>query len=159
VELRDPSGKTVLRYSDLFVVDATGRPFPSRLGVEAGSLSIRVDDAGAAYPVTVDPLIWGLRSKLLAADGAAGDNFGWSVAASGDTAVIGAFNDDDNGSGSGSAYVFVRSGVSWTQQQKLLPKDGAVGDAFGLSVAMSGDTAIIGAYHDDDNGSGAGWLR
>ena len=59
-------------------------------------------------------------AKLLATNGAASDSFGTSVALSGDYALVGARWDDDNGSNSGSAYVFVRSGSSWSQQAKLL---------------------------------------
>jgi len=94
--------------------------------------------------------------KLLASDGAASDYFGWSVAISGDTAVVGAYNDDDKGSNSGSAYVFVRSGDTWTQQAKLLASDSAAYDYFGWSVAVSGDTAVVGAYMDDDKGNNSG---
>lgn len=90
--------------------------------------------------------------KLLAADGAAGDQFGYSVALSGDTAVIGArFDDDDvNGLESGSTYVFTRSGTEWSQQAKLTDADGAAGDHFGGKVAISGNTAVIGARLVDD---------
>ena len=78
-------------------------------------------------------------AKLLASDGAAYDYFGRSVALSGDYALVGAYKDNDNGSWSGSAYVFVRSGTSWSQQAKLLASDGAAVDFFGYSVALSGD--------------------
>jgi prepilin-type N-terminal cleavage/methylation domain-containing protein len=84
-------------------------------------------------------------AKLLAGDGAASDKFGYSVSISGDTAMIGADDDDDNGSSSGSAYVFTRSGTSWTQEAKLLASDGAANDFFGRSVSISGGTAVIGA--------------
>jgi len=94
--------------------------------------------------------------KLAASDGAAEDFFGLSVAISGDTAVVGVPNDDDNGSNSGSAYVFVRNGSSWIQQAKLTPVDGAEGDNFGYSVAISGDTVVIGATSEDENGSDSG---
>ena len=57
---------------------------------------------------------------------------------------------------SGSAYVFVRSGTTWSQQLKLIPSDGAEGDIFGFGVAVSGDTAAVGAPRDDDNGSSSG---
>jgi hypothetical protein len=95
--------------------------------------------------------------KLLAGDGAAGDYFGASVAVSGNTAIIGAYGDDDKGSGSGTAYVFVRAADgTWSQQAKLTADDGASWDVFGCSVAVSGDTAVIGAYADDDKGSASG---
>ncbi|MCK9516986.1 MAG: FG-GAP repeat protein, partial [Ottowia sp.] len=98
--------------------------------------------------------------KLVPSDGAADDWFGYSVAISADgyTAIVGAYKDDDLGTDSGSAYIFTRSGTTWTQQTKLLASDGAAGDSFGFSVAISGDgnTAIVGAYGDDDKGSTSG---
>ena len=95
-------------------------------------------------------------AKLLASDGADGDLFGIAAAVSPDTAVVGAYLDDDTGSNFGSAYVFVRSGTTWTQQAKLVASDGAVDDQFGFSVAVSGDTAVVGAPFDDDSGSSSG---
>jgi len=95
-------------------------------------------------------------AKLVASDGAMGDIFGYSVALSGDTAVIGAYYVDDNGTDSGSAYSFRFNGSTWVQEAKLLASDGAAGDYFCFSVAISGDTAVIGAYGDDDKGSRSG---
>ena len=85
------------------------------------------------------------QAKLTASDGAPKDWFGWSVSVSGDTAVVGALYDDDNGFHSGSVYVFVRAGSTWTEQAKLTASDGAGGDQFGLSVSVDGDTAVVGA--------------
>ncbi|MEA1966066.1 MAG: FG-GAP repeat protein, partial [Euryarchaeota archaeon] len=82
--------------------------------------------------------------KLTASDGAAGDFFGYSVAISGDYAVVGAREDDDAGSASGSAYIFKRDGTVWTEQAKITASDGAAGDLFGMSVAISGDYAVVG---------------
>ena len=95
-------------------------------------------------------------ARLLASDGATGDNFGWSASVSGDTAVVGACRDDDNGSDSGSAYVYVRSGSAWSEQAKLTASDAAADDYFGYSVSVSGDSAVVGAHCDDDNGSNSG---
>ena len=96
-------------------------------------------------------------SKLTASDAAAGDLFGYSVSLSGDRALVGA-NLAENGGGvdSGSAYVFERSGTTWSQQQKLTADDAAADDRFGFSVSVSGDTALVGAYLDDDGGSSSG---
>ena len=94
--------------------------------------------------------------KLTAADGAASDYFGRSVSISGDYAVVGALRDDDNGNASGSAYVFKRTGTTWTQESKLLASDGTADDLFGSSVSISGDYAVVGAFRDDDNGSSSG---
>ena len=92
------------------------------------------------------------QAKLLATDGAAYDYFGWSVALSGDYALVGANGDDDNGASSGSAYVFVRSGRKWSQQAKMLMNDGATDDRFGSSVSVSGGMALVGAHLHDDRG-------
>jgi len=98
--------------------------------------------------------------KLTASDGAVGDFFGWSVSISDDglTAIVGALYDDDNGSNSGSAYVYKYINASWSQTQKLTASDGVAGDFFGRSVSISGDglTAIVGANGDDDRGSNSG---
>ena len=113
-------------------------------------------DSGSAYVFTRSGTSWSEQAKLTAADGAAGDEFGYSVAILGDTAVIGAARDDDKGKDSGSAYVFTRSGTSWSQQAKLTAADGAAGDVFSISVALSGDTAVIGADLNDEKGDNSG---
>ena len=117
---------------------------------------IRGVNVGAAYVFTRSGQSWHQQAKLTADDGAAKDEFGGKVALSGDTAVIGAIFQDDKGDNSGSAYVFTRSGTTWSQQVKLTAADGAEGDAFGQSIALSGDTVVIGAPHDDDKGNDAG---
>ncbi len=102
---------------------------------------------GAAYIFTCsgNPCIWRQQQELIAADGARGDVFGYSVAVSGNTAIIGAIG--KNSSLGGTAYVYRCSGIpcTWTLQQKLIPSDGASGDVFGTRVALSGTTAVIGA--------------
>lgn len=65
-------------------------------------------------------------------------------------------DDDDNGGDSGSAYLYTRSNGVWSEQAKLLPSDGAVNDRFGVSVSVSGNTAVIGNARDDDNGGDSG---
>jgi hypothetical protein len=110
-------------------------------------------DAGSAYVFGRSGGSWSLQAKLTAADGEASDDFGISVSLSGDgsTALVGAFFEDTPAANTGCAYVFVRSGSSWTQQAKLTVADGAVGDYFGCSDSLSGDgnTALVGAYNDD----------
>ncbi len=81
---------------------------------------------------------------------ATNDSFGWSVTISGNRIVVGAPTDDIGSNfNQGSAYVFVRSGVTWIQQQKLTANDGAAEDLFGRSVAISGYEVIVGALNDD----------
>merc|ERR1719203_1536881 len=107
-------------------------------------------DSGSAYVFNTAGT---QLAKLLPTDGAADDKFGWSVSISGSTIVVGAFYDDDMGSKSGSAYVFNTAG---TQLAKLLPSDGIAWDEFGVSVSISGSTIVVGAWFDDDMGSGSG---
>ena len=118
--------------------------------------SFRDDDngssSGSAY--LFDTTTGSLLQKLTAPDGAADDWFGWSVAVSDTTALVGSFRDDDNGSSSGSAYLFDTTTGSLIS--KLTAPDGAFGDNFGRSVAVSGTTALVGSYLDDDNALASG---
>jgi hypothetical protein len=89
--------------------------------------------------------------KLLASDGDASDLFGSSVAIDGNNIVVGSYLDDDNGAGSGSAYIFdVTTG---NQLHKILATDGGAGDAFGFSVAIDGNNIVVGAFGEDEQGS------
>ncbi|MCA9222495.1 MAG: FG-GAP repeat protein, partial [Planctomycetales bacterium] len=113
-------------------------------------------NSGSAYVFREVAGVWQQIAKLTAADAGANDRFGWSVSHSGDTAVIGAFFDDDGGNNSGSAYVFRELGGEWQQVAKLTTADATADDRFGYSVSVSGDTALIGAYFDDDGGINSG---
>ncbi len=105
-------------------------------------------DSGSAYVFRWDGATW-VEHKLTVSDGAADDYFGSAVALDGDTAVIGASGDDDLGDRSGSAYVFRWDGATWVEH-KLTASDGAANDSFGTSVAVDGDTAVVGTYGDDE---------
>ena len=139
----DQFGGSVSVSGDTAVVGASGDD-------DGGSSS------GSAYVFTRSGGVWTQQQKLTASDAAAYDYFGWSVSVTGDTVAVGASLDDDGGSNSGSAYIFTRSGGVWTQQQKLTASDAAAGDDFGVSVSVSGDTAVVGAYMDDDEGADTG---
>ena len=112
-----------------------------------------VEDGGAEYPLTIDPMLalqatttFSQQAKLTASDGDNNDFFGISVAIDGDTAVAGAPLDNNGDlSNQGAAYVFTRSGTTWTEQQKLTASDGKANDLFGTSVAIDGDTVVAGA--------------
>lgn len=93
-------------------------------------------------------------AKLKPNDGAARDHFGLSLAVSGNIALIGSPGDDDNGTDSGSAYLF--DATTGAQIRKLKPNDGEIIDNFGYSLALSGNTALIGSWGDDDHGVLAG---
>ena len=70
--------------------------------------------------------------------------------------IIGANHDNDNGTYSGSAYIFTRNGTNWTQQTKLTPTDGASSDWFGTTVSINNDNVIVGSPGDSDNGTYSG---
>jgi hypothetical protein len=129
--------------------------------------SPRDDDAGSssgsAYVYRWDGVAWTMRQKLLAADGAKGDEFGAALAMDGDAVVLGARFDDDPTSGpdSGSAYVFRRGAAGFAQEGKLLANDKAQFDLFGSAVAISGDRIVGGAPQADVGGVadvGAAWV-
>jgi len=112
-------------------------------GTNAGSVTVWRKVAGS----------WTTEATLVASDGAANDLFGRAVALEGNTLVVGAINDDNaGGTDAGSAYIFTRSGSSWTEAQKLLADDGAASDLFGLGVALSGDTVVAGSVLDNTAG-------
>jgi hypothetical protein len=121
--------------------------------------------AGAAYVFTRSGGVWSQQTQLTASDAQDGEDFGWSVALYGTTAVVGA---PESSSGlNGAAYVFLQSGSAWSQQAKLTASDGQGGDAFGSSVAIYGSTTLVGAWvNNSQTGaaytytrSGPGWSQ
>ena len=108
---------------------------------------------GSAYVFVREDQSWVEQQKLTASDGAFFDVFGTSVAIHGETIIVGAFFDDSPNFDQGSAYVFAREGESWTEQQKLTASDGAFNDRFGTSVAIHGETIVVGALEDDVGGN------
>jgi hypothetical protein len=119
---------------------AAGDVFGGSVAVSGDTVVIGSRYKSAAYVFVRSGGVWTLQQKLTASDGLY-PSVGASVALSGDTAVVGA---PEKNSQQGAAYVFVRSGVVWSQQQKLTASDAAVGSNFGQSVSLSGDTALIG---------------
>jgi hypothetical protein len=111
---------------------------------------------GRAYVFVRNGTTWTEQQKLTASDGTAGDYFGAATDISGDTVVVGALSDDHTSVNAGSAYVYVRNGTTWTQQKKLTASDPATTDQFGSTVAIDGNTVIIGAAYDDDLGAFSG---
>jgi uncharacterized delta-60 repeat protein len=151
------TGGAAVMYSGLKAWDADGRAMPARMVETTEGLRLEVEERGARYPLTIDPIAQ--QAYLKASDAGASDAFGFSVAISGDTAVIGAPNqvDENNGIRPGAAYVFVRNGPTWSQQAYLKasnvdPTENA--DAFGASVAIYGDTIVVGAWGEDSDATG-----
>ncbi|HMV48968.1 MAG TPA: putative Ig domain-containing protein, partial [Blastocatellia bacterium] len=146
VFLRNEAGQ-VIEYGKLVARDARGLNLMARLTVADEQVVIEVEDHDAEYPLTIDPLFT-MQRRFIAFDGRSLDLFGYAVALDGDTAIIGAPGADlSNIGGEGAAYIFVRNGAEWAQQAKLTAADARNSDFFGISVALDGDTALIGATH------------
>ena len=156
---RTHAGTAALRYGQLSAFDAAGRRLPARMEIRSGMLQLRINDSGARYPLRIDPFFQ-QGSKLTGGEESGNGQFGLNVALSsdGNTALIGGPIDNLE---VGAAWVFTRSGETWTQQAKLTAKSGEeIGTGrFGYAVALSsdGNTALIGG--GGDNGSvGAAWV-
>jgi FG-GAP repeat len=165
VSFVDEQGSLVINYAELKVWDADHRALPAWIDADGAGLRLVVDERGARYPLTIDPIAQ--QAYLKASNPDASDWFGWSVAVSGDTVVVGALGEDSNAAGvngnqadnsatdSGAAYVFVKdAGGVWSQQAYLKASNTDAGDNFGESVAVSGDTVVVGAGAESSNAAG-----
>ncbi len=158
------SGIAAVNYSGLVVRDASGRELTARLEVVGDRIRFVIDEAGARYPLSIDPIAQ--QAYLKASNAEYADEFGSAVAVSGDTIVVGAPGEDslasgvngdqsDNSAGDvGAAYVFVRSGTTWTQQAYLKASNPDANDRFGGAVAIAGDTIVIGASGESSGSTG-----
>jgi hypothetical protein len=119
------------------------------------------EDSGSAYIFKKANNVWSQTAKITATDGTAGDQFGGSISTDGNTIIVGAYHNSDNGTDSGTAYLFNRSDFdNWTQTKITANNDISSGDGLGFSVATSGDNIVIGAPFDDDkdNNSGSAYV-
>ncbi len=165
----EKSGSTWTQTQKLVASDRTdGDFFGSSVAISGSTLVVGADgdagQAGSAYVFEKSGSTWAQAQKLVASDRAAADIFGISVGISGTTIVVGAVFEDEDASGqntvsgAGSAYVFEKSGSTWTQAQKLVASDRAGSDYFGRSVAISGSTLVVGAEFEDEDASGGNTL-
>lgn len=134
-------GQVVNIHGDMIITGAT-------LDDDNGS------NAGSAYAYEWDGTTWN-ETKFLASDGSSDDFFGVGLAIHENRIVIGANSDDDNGSNSGSIYVYDRNGASWTET-KIIASDGAIDDFFGANIDLDADRIIVSSVLDDDNGTNSG---
>ncbi len=159
----DHFGWSVAVSGDIVVVGAYQED-SSTTGVNSSPNELATD-AGAAYVFVRSGSTWSQQAYLKASQVNAGDKFGWSVAVSGDTVVVGAIYEDSSTTGvnsspnelatdAGAAYVFVRSGSTWSQQAYLKASQVTGYDQFGYSVAVSGDTVVVGAPNEDSSTTG-----
>ncbi len=163
VSVDDIFGESVAVSGDTVVVGAVGED-SSTTGVNTTPDEL-ADAAGAAYVFVRSGGAWSQQAYLKASQVSGFDYFGQSVAVSGDTVVVGARGEDSSTTGvnstpnelagfAGTAYVFVRTGSSWTQQAYLKASNTGASDYFGISVAVSGDTVVVGAYQEDSSTTG-----
>lgn len=160
----DSFASSVAISEDTIIVGA-----PSESSNALGFRNIRVggkSNSGAAYIYKRSGTTWSQERYLKASNTGVGDQFGISVAVSGDTIVVGANGEsssavevggdqaDDSAKSSGAAYVFTSSGTSWSQQAYLKASNTGAEDYFGGSVAISGDTIVVGAGGEDSNATG-----
>jgi hypothetical protein len=161
----DQFGRSVAISGDTVVVGAWAED-NAATGVNSNVMNYTVAQAGAAYVFVRSGTTWSQQAYLKASNTGANDEFGWSVAVSGDTAVVGAYGEssavtgvngdqaDNSAVGAGAAYVFVRSGTTWSQEAYLKASNTDGGDSFGWSVAVSGDTVTVGADLEDSAATG-----
>jgi hypothetical protein len=156
-------GYSVSISEDTIVV-GTYQEDSNATGVNGDQNNNDASSSGAAYVFVRDWSTWTQQAYLKASNTDAGDYFGYSVSISGDTIVVGAYQEDSNATGvngdqdnnnntsnSGAAYVFVRVGTIWTQQAYLKASNTGAGDYFGIAVSVSGDTIVVGADVEDSN--------
>ncbi len=136
-ELTASDGRSGDQFGHAVAISGSGSGSTAVVGAFAKNSS-----KGAAYVFVRSGTTWSQQAKLAAFDGASGDEFGYSVAISGSTVVLGA---QGKNSEKGAAYMFVRSGTTWSRRAELTASDGASGDVFGHSVALYGSTVVVGA--------------
>nr|WP_315474142.1 FG-GAP repeat protein [uncultured Rhodoferax sp.] len=167
-EANDLFGTSVAISGDTLVVGADNEDSPQTTITNGSTASAdnSASTAGATYVFVRNGNGWSQQAYLKAPNAEAGDQFGESVAISGDTIVVGAFAEssnqttitngstasaDNSASGAGAAYVFTRSGSTWSQQAYLKAPNAEANDSFGASVAISGDTIVVGATKENSN--------
>ena len=161
----DRFGTSVGVYGDTVVVGAFQED-SAAVGVGGDESNNSAGQSGAAYVFVRDGATWAQQAYLKASNTDNGDWFGFSVAVSGDTVVVGAFEEDSDATGvggdddnndavsAGAAYVFVRDDTTWSQQAYLKASNTGGIDQFGYSVAVAGDTVVVGARLEDSNATG-----
>ncbi len=161
----DKFGYSVAISNDTIVVNADWEK-SAATGVNGNQSDNSAEEVGAAYVFVRDGTTWTQQAYLKASNTDAYDHFGNSVAVSNDTIVVDAWDEssaatgvngdqnDNSASGSGAAYVFVRDGTTWTQQAYLKASNTDAYDHFGISVAVSDDTIVVGAYGEASAATG-----
>ncbi len=156
----DRFGQSIALAGDTLIVGANGED-SAAVGIDGDQTDNSALGSGAAYIFVRTGNTWTQQAYLKASNAEAGDAFGSAVSIAGDTVVVGAISEDSDGaptnnnaSGSGAAYVFIRNGTSWSQQAYLKASTPGASDQFGFSVSLAGQTLVIGANQEDSSAIG-----
>lgn len=145
----DHFGRSVAIEGDLLVTGAYGESSKGKSQTDNSA-----KNAGAAYVFVREAAKWKQQAYLKASNPAAGDQFGFSVALSNGTVVVGAPAQDGGGTDAGAAYVFTNAATIWNQESILKATNKGAGDQFGFSVGVADDTVIAGALGEASNAMG-----
>ena len=141
-------GKAAYGYRNLKAWDASGRELETMLAATEGSMEWRIDDEGARYPLTIDPLIVNAESLPVPANRT---SFGSNVCVDGDTAVVGDYVETTAlGTNVGAVYVFRRSAGTWALEARIGSFDPAQGEQFGRGLALDGEVIAAGVAQDNN---------
>jgi hypothetical protein len=151
-------GGAIALSGDTLVVGSIGEDSGSS-GVNGNQFNVNAPNSGAVYVFVRSGSGWAQQAYLKSFNPVAGDSFGSSVALDGDTLVVGCPGQDSTASNSGAAFVFVRQAGVWSQQAFLKANNAGASDNFGRSVAISGETLIVGAPNEDSNATGVNGLQ
>jgi hypothetical protein len=158
----DNFGHSLALSQDILVVGATGES-SNATGVNGSQTNDLASNSGAAYVFTRNGTTWSQQAYLKASNAQGGDQFGWAVALDGDSLAVSSYGEASNASGangdqtndltpySGAVYLFLRSGVEWSQHVYLKASNRDILDRFGGSLAIWGDALIVGASDEDGN--------
>ena len=163
--VNDSFGHSVAISGDTMVV---GAPYEDSgaIGINGNSNDNSKTNSGAVYVYVRSGNTWAQQAYIKASNPDEEDQFGWSVAISGDTLVVGALNESSSATGvngnqslnnslsAGAAYVFIRNGTNWNQQAYLKASNTGAGDLFGYSVAIDGETIVVGSPYEGSAATG-----
>jgi hypothetical protein len=161
----DSFGRSVAVSGSTIAVGAYGED-SAATGIDGNQLNDTQASSGAAYVFTTNGAAWTQQAYIKASNTGAGDLFGWSIALDDETLAVGAPAERSNATGvngnqasdsmvsAGAAYVFTRSGSTWSQQAYLKASNTGADDQFGYSLALDGDRLVTGAPFEDSNSSG-----
>lgn len=164
-DFNDQFGHSVALSGDTLVVGARNES-SAATGINGNQTDNSAMNAGAVYVFVRSGTTWSQQAYLKASNAEAFDQFGWSVALDGNTLAVGANLESSNATGingnqadnnavrSGAAYIFVRSGTTWSQQAYIKASNTEANDNFAMALGLSGDRLVVGAVNEDSTATG-----